>query len=156
MEKATFAAGCFWGVESSFRHQHGVVDAQVGYTGGKTAWPSYKEVCRGGTGHAEAIEVVFDPQQVSYEELLALFWTLHKPVWPDRQGAAMDSQYRSAVFYHSPEQKASAERIKMELEKNGTYTLPIVTQIASVGVFWRAEEYHQRYNEKSGRGSCGL
>jgi peptide-methionine (S)-S-oxide reductase len=155
-EKATFAAGCFWGVESAFRSMDGVLDVQSGYTGGHTVNPTYKEVCSGTTGHAEAVEVTFDPAIVSYERLLEAFFKMHDPTQVNRQGPDVGSQYRSAVFYHSPEQKAAAETVKAELEKNGKYKKPIATQILPAGPFYRAEEYHQRYFEKNGGPACHI
>ena len=156
MEKATFAAGCFWGVESAFRSAKGVTDAQVGYTGGTTKNPTYRDVCGGDTGHAEAVEVTFDPAKISYEQLLKLFWDMHNPTTPNRQGPDVGSQYRSAVFFHTPDQKATALAVKEQLEKAGKYKAPIVTQIAPAATFYRAEEYHQRYNEKNGLSSCHI
>jgi len=151
MEKATFGAGCFWGVEAEFREIPGVVDVAVGYSGGKTANPTYHEVCGGETGHAEVCEVTFDPQQVSYERLLDAFWQMHDPTTRNRQGPDFGTQYRSVIFYHSPEQKAAAESSKAALEASGRFKRPIVTEIVPAGPFYRAEEYHQRYLEKAGR-----
>ena len=148
MEKAVFAAGCFWGVESIFQQVDGVVDTTVGYTGGKTKNPTYKEVCRKETSHAEAIEIVYDPAKVSYEKLLAYFWRLHDPTTLNRQGPDAGSQYRSAIFYYTPEQKAAAERVKAEAQKK--WTEPIVTEIVAGGTFYPAEEYHQNYFKKRG------
>ena len=155
-EKATFAAGCFWGVESAFRQVPGVIDTQVGYTGGKTANPTYKEVCTDTTGHAEAIEITFDPAKVSYEKLLDLFWRMHDPTLVNRQGPDVGTQYRSAVFYHSPEQKTAAEASKAALDKSGKHKAPVATQILPAGPFYRAEEYHQRYFEKNGGPACHI
>ncbi len=155
-EKAVFAAGCFWGVESAFRQVAGVIDTQVGYTGGKTADPTYKEVCIDTTGHAEAIEITFDPSKVSYAKLLDLFWRMHDPTQVNRQGPDTGTQYRSAIFYYSPEQKAAAESSKAALEKSGKYKKPIATQILPAGPFYRAEEYHQRYFEKNGGPACHI
>lgn len=155
-EKATFAAGCFWGVESAFRKIDGVLDAQVGYTGGKTENPTYKEVCTDQTGHAEAIEVAFDPAKVSYRTLVEFFFKMHDPTQVNRQGPDLGTQYRSAVFYHSPEQKSVAEGVKAELGKSGKYKKPIATQIVPAAPFYRAEEYHQRYFEKNGGPSCHI
>jgi peptide-methionine (S)-S-oxide reductase len=155
MEKATFAAGCFWGVEATFRGVKGVVDTQVGYTGGKAEDPTYRQVCSDRTGHAEAIEITYDPAQVSYDELLKVFWELHDPTQLDRQGPDVGSQYRSAIFFHSSEQEAAARASKAELEKSGKYKRPIVTQIVPAAQFYRAEEYHQQYLEKLGSKSCG-
>jgi peptide-methionine (S)-S-oxide reductase len=153
---ATFAAGCFWGVEAKFRQVPGVVDAMVGYTGGRTEHPTYKQVCTGTTGHAEAVQVTYDPAKVTYEALLEVFWRIHNPTTANRQGPDVGSQYRSAVFYHTPEQEAAARKSKAALEASARWgDRPIVTQIAPAGPFWRAEEYHQRYLEKQGRGTCG-
>jgi peptide-methionine (S)-S-oxide reductase len=156
MEKATFAAGCFWGVENSFRQIKGVSDAQVGYTGGATPKPTYEDVCNGDTGHAEAVEVTFDPAKVSFDQLLTAFWQMHNPTTRNRQGPDIGSQYRSAIFYHSPEQKKAAQASIEKLEKNGTLKGPVVTQVAPATEFFRAEEYHQRYLEKNGIASCHL
>jgi peptide-methionine (S)-S-oxide reductase len=153
-EKATFAAGCFWGVESTFRQIPGVLDTQVGYTGGHTAGPTYKEVCAGASGHAEAIEITFDPATASYQALVELFWRMHDPTQVNRQGPDVGSQYRSGIFYHSAEQKAVAEASKAALDQSGKYKKPVATQIAPAGSFYRAEEYHQRYFEKNGGPSC--
>jgi len=155
-EKATFAAGCFWGVEAAFRGVPGVVETQVGYTGGKTADPTYEEVCTDRTGHAEAVEVTFDPEKVSYAELLRVFWQIHDPTTPNRQGPDMGSQYRSAIFTHNVEQKRLAEESRSALERSGRFRRPTVTEILPAQTFWRAEEYHQRYLEKHGRASCHL
>ena len=150
-DKATFAAGCFWGVEHKFRQLPGVIDAISGYIGGNKDDPTYKQVCTGTTNHAEAVEVAFDPQKISYEDLLAAFWTLHDPTQLNRQGPDYGTQYRSAVFYHDDAQKTAAEQSLAAHQKN----LPkkIVTQIAPAAPFWPAEEYHQRYIEKNG-GVC--
>src|SRR5213593_4586258 len=153
MAKATFAAGCFWGVEATFRALPGVTSTRVGYTGGNFANPTYKDVCTDGTGHAEAVEVNFDPAKISYERLLDVFWENHDPTQLNRQGPDVGSQYRSAIFFHSPEQEAAARASKAKQEASGRYRRPIVTQIVPAARFWRAEEYHQRYNEKHGR-SC--
>ena len=155
-EKATFAAGCFWGVEVEFRNVPGVVDAAVGYTGGKTANPTYEDVCSDETGHAEAVEVEFDPARVTYERLLDVFWENHDPTTLNRQGPDVGSQYRSAIFFHSPEQKAKAEASRARLAASGRYTRPIVTEITPAATFWRAEEYHQRYLEKRGQAHCKI
>jgi peptide-methionine (S)-S-oxide reductase len=151
MEKATFGAGCFWGVEAEFREIPGVTDAVVGFTGGKTVNPSYHDVCTGTTGHAEVVEVTFDPAVVSYDALLDAFWQMHDPTTRDRQGPDFGSQYRSAIFYHTPEQQAAAVASKSALEASGRLKRPVVTQIEAAGPFYRAEEYHQRYLEKQGR-----
>jgi peptide-methionine (S)-S-oxide reductase len=151
MEKATFGAGCFWGVEAEFREIPGVVDTAVGFSGGHTQNPTYREVCTGETGHAEVVEVTFDPAKVSYDALLDAFWQIHDPTTRDRQGPDFGTQYRSAIFYHSPEQRAAAEASKAALEASGRFKRPIVTEISPAGPFYRAEEYHQRYLEKQGR-----
>jgi peptide-methionine (S)-S-oxide reductase len=156
MAKATFAAGCFWGVEDAFRQVKGVTATTVGYTGGTTANPTYKQVCTGQTGHAEAVEVEFDPNQVSYRELLAAFFQAHDPTQLNRQGPDFGTQYRSAIFYSGPEQEAEALAAKAALEKAGIFKRPIVTQIVPAGEFYRAEEYHQKYFEKQGIRACHL
>ena len=155
-EKATFAAGCFWGVEVEFRNVPGVVDAAVGYTGGTTANPTYENVCSGDTGHAEAVEVEFDPARVTYDRLLDVFWENHDPTTLNRQGPDVGSQYRSAVFFRSPEQKAVAEASRAKLAGSGRYKRPVVTEIVPATTFWRAEEYHQRYLEKRGQARCKI
>lgn len=154
-EKATFAAGCFWGVEAKFRKIPGVIDVQSGYTGGRTKNPTYKDVCEGKTGHAEAVEIAFDPKVVTFEQLLDLFWHLHDPTSWHRQGPDIGEQYRSAIFTHTAAQAKAANQSREALEKSGRYKKPIVTEITQAGPFYRAEEYHQRYNEKHG-GSCAL
>jgi len=151
MEKATFGAGCFWGVEAEFREIPGVIDAVVGFTGGTTANPTYHDVCGGQTGHAEVVEVTYDPTRVSYDALLDAFWQMHDPTTRNRQGPDFGSQYRSAIFYHTPEQQAAAVASKSAAEASGRFKRPIVTEIAPAGPFYRAEEYHQRYLEKQGR-----
>lgn len=156
MAKATFAAGCFWGVEDAFRQVKGVLSTTVGYTGGTAKNPSYKEVCTGLTGHAEAVEVEYDPAQVSYLELLRTFWTSHDPTTLNRQGPDVGTQYRSAIFFHDAEQEAAARESKAILEKEGVFKRPIVTQILPAGDFYRAEDYHQQYFEKQGIRSCHL
>ncbi len=154
MEKATFAAGCFWGVESAFRTIDGVIDAQVGYIGGKTENPTYKEVFSGRTGHAEAVEITFDPAKISYAQLVELFWRVHNPTQINRQGPDVGSQYRSAIFYHTPQQKVVAEKSKATMEASGKHKKAIATEIVPAAPFYRAEEYHQRYFEKTGRPAC--
>ncbi len=148
MEKATFAAGCFWGVEDAFRRVPGVTATTVGYTGGTRASPSYEDVCTGTTGHAEAVLVEYDPARVSYEDLLDVFWGAHDPTQVDRQGPDVGTQYRSAIFYHSPAQEAAARASKREVERSGRHRRPIVTEIVAAGPFWPAEAYHQQYFEK--------
>ena len=154
MEKATFGAGCFWGVEDAFRAVKGVHDAVVGYCGGSTPDPTYESVCSGATGHAESVEVVFDPEEVSYEKLLEVFWSMHDPTTLNRQGPDVGTQYRSVVFYHDEAQKGAAEASKLALEASGKLERPVVTEIVSALPFFRAEEYHQSYLAKRGLGSC--
>ncbi len=151
-EKATFGAGCFWGVEARFREVPGVIDAAVGYEGGEMVNPTYKDVCTDETGHAEVVELTFEPAKVSYESLVRLFFELHDPTQLNRQGPDWGTQYRSVVFFHSGEQKSTAERVKQELQKQTRGT--IVTLIEPAQTFYRAEEYHQRYLEKRGAKSC--
>ncbi len=153
-EKATFGAGCFWGVQAAFDNVEGVISTTVGYTGGTTDNPTYRDVCGHQTGHAEAVEVTFDPSIVSYEKLLEVFWNMHDPTTLNRQGPDVGDQYRSAIFYHTPEQREKAERSKSELQASGRFRNPIVTEIVPAGRFWRAEEYHQKYLVKHGRASC--
>jgi peptide methionine sulfoxide reductase msrA/msrB len=155
-ETATFAAGCFWGVEATFRQIKGVKATAVGYIGGHTESPTYKDVCTDKTGHAEAVQVEFDPQQVSYDQLLKVFWENHDPTTVNRQGPDVGTQYRSAVFYHTPEQKAAAEASKEALGKSGKYQRAIATEVVPAGTFWKAEDYHQQYLEKRGLSSCHL
>jgi len=151
LEKATFAAGCFWGVEASFRQEECVIDTAVGYTGGRKEYPTYEEVCSGTTGHAEAVEVTYNPAKVTYEHLLSVFWSIHDPTQVNRQGPDIGTNYRSAIFYHTPAQKAAGEASKEELARSGKYgKRPIATEITPAPRFWRAEEYHQRYFEKHG------
>lgn len=154
MEKATFGAGCFWGVEEAFRQTPGVTSTAVGYAGGTLQNPTYEQVCTGRTGHAEVVQVEFDPQQVSYEQLLQVFWKNHNPTQLNRQGPDIGTQYRSAIFYHSPQQKEVAEQSKQQLETSGQFNRPIVTQIEAASEFYRAEEYHQQYLEKRGMKTC--
>ena len=156
MEKATFGAGCFWGVEASFRQIPGVTDAAVGYLGGQTQDPTYKDVCTDQTGHAEVVQLTYDPAKVTYEQLLDAFWNMHNPTTPNRQGPDVGTQYRSAIFFHTPEQKATAEASKAKLQASGRYRSPVVTEITPASEFYRAEEYHQRYLEKRGLVSCHI
>ncbi|NMC10468.1 MAG: bifunctional methionine sulfoxide reductase B/A protein [Methanothrix sp.] len=153
-ELATFAAGCFWGVQSLFKQVKGVVETIVGYTGGTTPDPTYRQVCTGITGHAEAVQIKFDPSIVSYEELLSLFWRMHDPTTPNRQGPDVGTQYRSAIFYHSEEQRKAAEKSKEDFDRSGVYVNKATTQIVPASTFYAAEEYHQDYFEKQGRGAC--
>ena len=156
MAKATFAAGCFWGVEEAFREIPGVISTAVGYTGGTLKNPSYQDVCSGRTGHAEALEVEFDPARVSYLELLAMFWKSHDPTTLNRQGPDVGSQYRSAIFYHDAQQEKEARESKAILEKEKIFKRPIVTEITPATEFYRAEDYHQRYFERRGIRSCHI
>jgi peptide-methionine (S)-S-oxide reductase len=156
MEKATFGAGCFWGVEATFRQIPGVTDTAVGYLGGTLANPTYEDVCTDRTGHAEVVQVTFDPARVSYEQLLNVFWEMHDPTTLNRQGPDIGTQYRSAIFFHSPEQEAIARKSKTEVEASGRFRRPIVTEITPASTFYRAEEYHQRYLEKRGLSHCHI
>jgi peptide-methionine (S)-S-oxide reductase len=150
MEKATFGAGCFWGVEGAFRKIEGVASTTVGYAGGSFKDPTYKDVCSGKTGHAEVVQVEYDPSRVSYEELLRVFWNIHDPTTLNRQGPDIGTQYRSAVFFHNPEQEAAATVAKQKLQSGGRYQKSIVTEITPASEFYRAEDYHQQYFEKCG------
>jgi peptide-methionine (S)-S-oxide reductase len=152
MATATFGAGCFWGVEEEFRKVKGVKSTAVGYAGGKTENPSYEDVCSHTTGHAEVVEVEYDPAEVSYEKLLEVFFEAHDPTQVNRQGPDVGDQYRTAIFFHTPEQEKAARAAKAALEKSGKHRRPIATEIAPAPKFWRAEEYHQQYIEKRGRG----
>lgn len=156
MQKATFAAGCFWGVEAAFRQVKGVLSTSVGYMGGTFKNPTYEDVCTDQTGHAEAVQVEYDPSQVSYDELLELFWKIHDPTTLNRQGPDVGTQYRSAVFFHNPEQEAAAKVSKEKLQRSGAYQRPIVTEITPASEFYRAEEYHQHYLEKRGLAHCTI
>ena len=154
LDKATFAAGCFWGVEADFRNVDGVTATAVGYTGGHTSEPTYRDVCGHGTGHAEAVRVEFDPAVISYEQLVDKFWELHDPTQLNRQGPDVGDQYRSAIFVHSPEQEEVARRSRDAAQAH--ISRPIVTEITPASKFWKAEEYHQRYFEKNGISSCRI
>jgi peptide-methionine (S)-S-oxide reductase len=156
MATATFAAGCFWGVEDAFRQVKGVSSTTVGYTGGHTKNPTYKQVCTDTTGHAEAVEVQFDPAKVSYRELLKIFFESHDPTQLNRQGPDYGKQYRSAIFFHDSEQESQARQAVADLEKAATFKRPIVTQIVPAADFYKAEDYHQQYFEKQGIRSCHL
>ena len=154
---AIFGAGCFWGIESAFRQLEGVVDAVSGYAGGTVDQPTYRAVCSGKTGHAEAVQVEYDPSQVSYEQLLDLFWQIHDPTTLNRQGPDIGTQYRSVIFYSDDNERAAAEKSKERLEASGKFRRPIVTQIVPATNFYRAEEYHQRYYERMGIApTCGI
>ena len=154
MAKATFGAGCFWGVEEEFRKIPGVLATAVGYSGGKLDNPTYKDVCTDTTGHAEVVEVDYDPDRVAYDARLDVFWNGHNPTQLNRQGPDVGTQYRSAIFFHTPEQEAAARASKEELQKSGRFPKPIVTEISPAQTFWRAEDYHQQYLAKRGLGSC--
>jgi len=156
MEKATFGAGCFWGVEAAFRQIKGVMATAVGYMGGTLKNPTYEDVCTDKTGHAEVVQVDYDPGAVSYGELLRVFWQNHNPTTLNRQGPDVGTQYRSVIFFHSPEQEAAARASKAELEESGAYSRPVVTEIVPAQDFWRAEEYHQKYLEKRGLSHCAI
>jgi peptide-methionine (S)-S-oxide reductase len=156
MATATFAAGCFWGVEAAFRQVPGVTATRVGYTGGTTTNPTYKQVCTDRTGHAEAVEVSYDPARVSYDDLLRVFWETHDPTQRNRQGPDIGTQYRSAIFCHDPEQEAAARASKEQLERSGAYKRPIVTEIVPAQTFYQAEDYHQQYLEKRGLATCRI
>lgn len=149
LDTATFANGCFWCTEAIFEELDGVISAESGYTGGQTANPSYKEVCTGETGHAEALQIVYDPAKISFDELLEVFWQTHDPTTLNRQGADVGTQYRSGIFYHNEEQKQKAEKYKAELDKSGAFDRPIVTEITSFSKFYPAEDYHQQYFENN-------
>ena len=154
MEKAMFAAGCFWGVEAAFGKVKGIKETVVGYSGGDFKNPTYEDVCSGKTGHAEVVQIVYDPQEVSYEDLLNVFWNCHDPTTLNRQGPDVGAQYRSAIFYYTPEQKAAAEASKEKLTQSKKFKRPIVTQILPAKTFYRAEEYHQDYLAKQGLAQC--
>ena len=155
-EKATFGAGCFWGVEATFRNVRGVVSTAVGYAGGTKENPTYEDVCTDKTGHAEVVQVEFDPSQVTYDELLDVFWSNHNPTTLNRQGPDVGTQYRSVIFYHSPEQKSAAETSRDKIDKSGRFRRAVVTQIEEAPKFWRGEEYHQRYLQKRGQSHCAI
>ncbi len=155
-EKATFGAGCFWGVETTFREIDGVVDAAVGYEGGTTLNPTYKDVCTDGTGHAEVVEVEYDPAKVSFDRLLDVFWTAHDPTQKNRQGPDVGTQYRSAIFFHTPEQEQAAQASKSKLDASGKFRRLIATVIEPAQTFYRAEEYHQQYLAKRGVRHCHI
>ena len=156
MEKATFGAGCFWGVEEAFRALPGVVETAVGYEGGTMDNPTYKDVCTDRTGHAEVVEVAYDPALVSYNDLLKVFWTNHDPTQVDRQGPDFGSQYRTVIFYHTPEQQQAAEESKAALDAGGKLRKPVATAITPATTFYRAEEYHQQYLAKRGMSHCHI
>lgn len=154
LESATLGAGCFWGVEEYFRKLPGVLTTAVGYAGGQTEHPTYEDVCSHTTGHIEVVEITFDPNIISYQQLLEHFFEIHDPTQLNRQGPDIGDQYRSVIFYHSPEQEQIAKKVKAKLAASGKFTRPIVTEITKAPPFWRAEEYHQRYIEKGGNAVC--
>ena len=156
MDKATFGAGCFWGVEAAFQQMKGVTATAVGYAGGTLKDPTYQDVCTNRSGHAEVVQVEFDPSQVSYDDLLRVFWENHDPTTLNRQGPDVGTQYRSVIFFHMPEQEAAAKASKEALSKSGRFKRPIVTEIQPAPQFWRAEEYHQQYLEKRGQTHCHI
>ena len=156
IQTATFGAGCFWGVEETFRKIKGVVDTKVGYMGGKMQKPTYEDVCTDGSGHAEVVQVKYDPSKVKFEELLDVFWNNHNPTTTDRQGPDEGSQYRSVIFYYTEEQKKTAMKSKENLEKSKKFQNPVVTKIVKASEFWMAEDYHQRYLQKRGVNSCHI
>jgi peptide-methionine (S)-S-oxide reductase len=156
MDKATFGAGCFWGVEAAFQQMKGVTATAVGYAGGTLKDPTYQDVCTNRSGHAEVVQVEFDPSQVSYDDLLRVFWENHDPTTLNRQGPDVGTQYRSVIFFHTPEQEAAAKASKEALSKSGRFKRPIVTEIQPAPQFWRAEEYHQQYLEKRGQTHCHI
>jgi peptide-methionine (S)-S-oxide reductase len=156
MAIATFGAGCFWGVEAAFRQLTGVTGTAVGYLGGSLENPTYKDVCTGMTGHAEVVQVEYDPAKVSFDELLDVFWTNHDPTTMNRQGPDVGTQYRSAIFFHTPEQESAARASKEGLQASGKFRRPIVTEITPASEFYHAEEYHQQYLEKRGLSHCHL
>jgi peptide-methionine (S)-S-oxide reductase len=153
-EIATFGAGCFWGIEAAFQHVPGVIETAVGYSGGETLNPTYKDVCTDRTGHAEVVQVTFDPSKVGYEQLLDVFWKVHDPTQVNRQGPDFGTQYRTAIFFHSSEQEAIAKKSREALEASGKLKRPIATEITPAGTFYLAEDYHQKYLQKRGVASC--
>ncbi len=156
MQTATFGAGCFWGVEETFRATPGVVNTAVGYMGGTLEHPTYEDVCTDRTGHAEVVQVEFDPNVVGYQQLLDIFWSNHNPTTIDRQGPDVGSQYRSVIFFHSPEQETIAKQSKEQLDASKKFPRPIVTEITPASTFWKAEDYHQQYLAKKGLSTCHL
>ncbi len=156
IEKATFAAGCFWGVEYIFSRIKGVTNTKVGYTGGTSKDPTYQQICTGNTGHAEAVEILYDPNIISYEELLHILFKNHDPTTPNRQGVDVGSQYRSAIFYHTQKQSELAKSTINSLEKTNLFSRPIITQVVAATKFYQAEEYHQKYFDKNGINGCSI
>lgn len=155
-KKATFGAGCFWGIEAAFRQVPGVISTSVGYMGGSLDEPSYRQVCTGRTGHAEVVQVTYDPERLSYDDVLAVFWDNHDPTTRDRQGPDVGTQYRSAVFFHDDDQAAAARRSIEELDASGRLRRPVVTEVSPAATFWPAEDYHQQYLEKRGLSTCRI
>jgi peptide-methionine (S)-S-oxide reductase len=155
-KKATFGAGCFWGVEAAFRQIPGVISTRVGYLGGTLDNPTYRDVCSGRTGHAEVVEVTYDADRLTYDDMLTVFWDNHNPTTLNRQGPDIGTQYRSAIFYHDDEQKAAAVASKDERDRSGRYRTPIVTEVTPASTFYEAEDYHQQYLEKRGLSSCHI
>ncbi len=155
-EHATFAAGCFWGIQSAFEKKLGIINTTVGYMGGHTKNPTYKQVCTNTTGHAEVLQITFNPEQITYQELLTIFWDIHDPTQYHRQGPDIGSQYRSAIFYHTPTQKIVAEQSKKQQQQSGKYSKEIVTEITPATNFYPAEDYHQHYFEKQGINACPI
>lgn len=153
---ATFGAGCFWGVEEAFHHVDGVLKTEVGFSGGSVANPTYKQVCSGDTGHAEVVQVTYDPATVNYERLLEIYWDTHDPTQVDRQGPDVGHQYRTVIYYHTPEQQAAAERSLNLLKESNKYSDPVATAIEEASPFYKAEEYHQQYLHKRGLSTCGI
>lgn len=156
IENATFGGGCFWGVEARFREYKGVISTRVGYAGGKKDHPTYKEVCTNTTGHAEVVEITYDPGTLSYEDLLDIFFEVHDPTQVNRQGVDVGTQYRTVIFYHNDKQKILAEQKIKKLDASGMFNKPIATQVVPAVTFWVAEDYHQQYNEKQGYATCSL
>ncbi len=153
---ATFGAGCFWGIEAAYRQIPGVVSTAVGYMGGTRDEPTYRQVCSGRTGHAEVVQVTYDPERLSYDDVLAVFWDNHDPTTKDRQGPDVGTQYRSAVYVHDESQEKAARRSIEELESSGRFRRPVVTEVTSASTFWPAEDYHQQYLEKRGLSTCRI
>ena len=156
MQTATFGAGCFWGVEAAFCKIKGVKSTAVGYMGGTTENPTYEQVCSDTTGHAEVVQVMFDPGDISYDDLLSVFWDIHDPTTSNRQGLDMGSQYRSVIFFHNSQQEKAARTLKNSLQESARYEKTIVTDIKPASTFWKAEDYHQRYFEKKGQVQCAV
>ena len=156
MEKATFGAGCFWGVEAAFQNVDGVISTSVGYMGGTTKNPTYEDVCTHTTGHAEVVQIIYDPSIISYNDLLEIFWNIHDPTSTNRQGSDIGDQYRSVIFYHTPQQKNEAIESMKRLQESSKFPKPIVTQLSPASEYYIAEDYHQRYLEKRKKRSCSI